>query len=147
MPKPPNGNCGAAPNYCAYPGNPAIGCEETCWPPGFYPIDHWNPCEEGPGICVWTVYLLYCQFIPPASRLCWYGYTLRYTDCAPVAPEEASYVNDIPRTILYGYNIIGQPAFFKVFMNEAEGVPVFRFANKDTPCNIKIKIDPTYFLP
>lgn len=147
MSKPPEANCGDGPDFTSYPGNAWIPCQDTCWPPGFAPIDVWRDCVEGLGVCVWTVYLLFCEEIDPATRLCWYGYTLRYSDCVGSMEWPRGMGNDIPRKMLYEYNMVGHGAFFKAFINNEEGVPIFRYANKDTPCNIKIKIDPTYFLP
>ena len=147
MAKPPNTLCGPAPPPVSYPANYYLDCSEACWPPGMYPTDVWDNCEGGgAGECVWSVYHLWCQDWP-SNRLCWYGYSLRYSDCEPVSPEKANFVNDIPRKILYEYNMVGVGAFWKPFMNNTEKKPVFRYANKDSPCNIKIKIDPEYFLP
>ena len=148
MPKPPGpGFCGNAPGPTSYPGVDEENCQPFCQDQLQYLNDVFGNCLEGGGFCVWLNYKIAFVMYSSTAGFCWFGFTLVYTTCAKDPAAAESYVNDYPRKILYDYGLFGGLGAFVRMFRTPEGVPVFRYANKDTPTNIHIKLDPKYFLP
>lgn len=132
----PNFSC-PDPNYGAYPG-----AEITCNCDKYEFWDYWLDCLAGEGTCEYTCFTTYWK-----DYLCHAWYTLVTYDCGEAPSEDYHHENDIPRTILYNYNLTGGESCFCNHWKLEDQNVVIRFTNLPTSTNIRVLVDPSFFIP
>jgi len=132
------------PNYWCLPPVHFSGplSEANCYCSGLVCPEFEHDCILGLGTCYYDCFTTYW-----AAGICHCWHYVTSDSCVEPTGDEYLHDGDIPRTILYDYNLTGgEPCFMDRWKRDDQKT-VIRYTNLPTSTNIKILIDPTYFIP
>lgn len=122
-------------------------CKSLCYCGVWWCDTHEEDCLAGPGKCYYQCFTTYLENVAPNSWICWCFWTLIEDTCEQDPGSPMLHADDIPRTVLFDYNLSGmEPAFMESWKLEDQKV-VIRFTNKPTRMNVKVLVDVEAFLP
>lgn len=143
----PNYRCPDDFTYSLPCSGPYDYCKDLCHCGVWWCLDHEEDCLAGPGRCYYSCFTTYLEEVGHLSYICWCFWTLVSDTCEQDPGSPTLHKDDIPRTVLFDYNLTGGVPCFAEWWKLEDQKVVIRFTNKPTETNIKVLVDVEKWLP
>lgn len=134
--------------HIRYPhSGPYLNCIDDCKCGAYWSETTSLPCISGPGTCYYACTCGYCEEQAPNTFMCHSFWHVTGHTCDVDPGGEPDHEFDIPRTIWFNYSMAGkEPVMLEHWQKEDQNI-VLRYASRHRGINIKILVDPAYFIP